>query len=83
VSIAIPTYAPGAISSYSDLLAKIRDLMDNRRVLSSIVFVNRNGLRWQDAPSAYGAQDAVQPVEAVGRGRRVHPDNGRACWGGR
>ena len=27
--------------------------MDDRRVLSGIVFVNRNGLRWRDAPSAY------------------------------
>ncbi len=26
----------------------------DRRVLSGIVFVNRNGLRWRDAPSAYG-----------------------------
>ena len=28
--------------------------VDDRRVLSGIVFVNRNGLRWWDAPSAYG-----------------------------
>ncbi|WP_353435855.1 transposase [Sphingomonas faeni] len=28
--------------------------VDNKRVLSGIVFVNRNGLRWRDAPSAYG-----------------------------
>ena len=28
--------------------------VDDRRVLSGIVFVNRNGLRWCDAPSAYG-----------------------------
>ena len=28
--------------------------VDDRRVLSGIVFVNRNGLRWRDAPSAYG-----------------------------
>ena len=27
---------------------------DDRRVLSGIVFVNRNGLRWCNAPSAYG-----------------------------
>ena len=26
----------------------------DRRVLSGIVFVNRNGLRWRDAPSDYG-----------------------------
>jgi len=28
--------------------------VDDRRVLSGIVFVNRNGLRWRDATSAYG-----------------------------
>lgn len=28
--------------------------VDDLRVLSGIVFVNRNGLRWRDAPSAYG-----------------------------
>src|SRR3546814_6061758 len=28
--------------------------VDDRRVLSGVVFVNRNGLRWRDAPSAYG-----------------------------
>jgi len=28
--------------------------MDNRRVLSGIIFVNRNGLRGRDAPPVYG-----------------------------
>jgi transposase len=28
--------------------------VDDRRVLSGIVFVNRNGLRWRDAPKEYG-----------------------------
>ena len=28
--------------------------VDDRRVLSGIVFVNRNGLRWRDAPSDSG-----------------------------
>ena len=28
--------------------------VDDRRVLSGIIFINRNGLRWRDAPSAYG-----------------------------
>ena len=26
----------------------------DRRVLSRIIFVNRNGLRWRDAPNEYG-----------------------------
>ena len=28
--------------------------VDDRRVVSGIVFVNRNGLRWRDAPREYG-----------------------------
>ena len=27
---------------------------DDRRVLSGIIFINRNVLRWRDAPAAYG-----------------------------
>jgi transposase len=44
-----------------------RPRVDDRRVLSGIVFVNRNGLRWCDAPKGLRpAQDTLQPVEAVG-----------------
>ena len=28
--------------------------VDDRKVLSGIIFINRNGLRWRDAPKAYG-----------------------------
>ncbi len=28
--------------------------IDDRRVLSGIVFIHRNGLRWRDAPKEYG-----------------------------
>ena len=28
--------------------------VDDRRVLSGIIFINRNGSRWRDAPDAYG-----------------------------
>lgn len=31
-----------------------RARVDDRRVLSGIIFINRNGLRWRDAPAAYG-----------------------------
>ena len=31
-----------------------RPRVDDRRVLSGSIFVNRNGLRWQDAPRDYG-----------------------------
>ena len=28
--------------------------VDDRRFLSGIIFINRNGLRWRDAPKEYG-----------------------------
>jgi transposase len=28
--------------------------VDDRRVLSGVIFINRNGLRWCDAPKEYG-----------------------------
>ena len=28
--------------------------VDDKRVLSGIIFINRNGWRWRDAPAAYG-----------------------------
>ena len=31
-----------------------RPRVDDRRVLSGIIFINRNGLRWCDAPAEYG-----------------------------
>ena len=31
-----------------------RPRVDDRRVLSGFIFVNRNGLRWRDAPREYG-----------------------------
>ena len=31
-----------------------RPRVDDRRVLSGIIFINRNGLRWCDAPASYG-----------------------------
>ena len=33
--------------------------VDDRRVLSGILFVIRNGLRWRDAPSAYGPHKTI------------------------
>ena len=42
--------------------------VDDRRVISGIVFVIRNGLRWRDAPRGYGpAQDDLQPVRRWSR----------------
>ena len=33
--------------------------VDDRRILSGILFVIRNGLRWRDAPSAYGPHKTI------------------------
>ena len=33
--------------------------VDDRRVLSGILFVIRNGLRWRDAPKAYGPHKTI------------------------
>ena len=33
--------------------------VDDRRVISGIVFVIRNGLRWRDAPREYGPRKTV------------------------
>jgi transposase len=41
--------------------------VDGRRVLSGIIFISRNGLRWRDAPREYG------PAKTL--------DNRRKRWG--
>ena len=54
--------------------------VDDGRVLSGIIFINRNGLGWRDAPREYGPhKDALQPVEAVERQRRLCSDDGGSC----
>jgi len=33
--------------------------VDDRRVISAIIFVIRNGLRWRDAPKEYGPHKTI------------------------
>jgi len=33
--------------------------VDDRRVISGIIFVIRNGLRWRDAPAEYGPHKTI------------------------
>ena len=33
--------------------------VDDRRILSGITFINRNGFRWRDAPNDYGPAKAL------------------------
>ena len=39
-----------------------------RRVLSGIIFILRNGVRWRHAPTAYGPDKTLQPVRPMGIG---------------
>ena len=66
--------------------------VDDRRVISGIVFVIRNGLRWRDAPAAYGPHKTLYNrfvrwsrmgvfsrilAEAGGLGRSTRTDHDR------
>jgi len=42
--------------------------VDDRRVISGIIFVIRNGLRWRDAPSAYGPPKTIYNASSAGAG---------------
>jgi transposase len=70
VRLAIKSHAPDqtAIAPTDEQMARLRPYfpkspgkpqVDDRRVLSGIVFFNRNGLRWFDAPRAYGPYKPV------------------------
>ena len=43
--------------------------VDDKRVLSGIIFINRNGLRWRDAPAAYGLTKHFTAAGSVGAKR--------------
>ena len=46
-------------------------------MLSGIVFVNRNGLRWRDAPAAYGPHKTLyNRWKRWSEAGRLHPDDG-------
>ena len=53
--------------------------VDDRRVLSGIVFVNKNGLRWRDAPSAYGPYKTLYNRWKRWGVAGVFAHDGRAC----
>lgn len=50
-----PFWLPDAQMTWLEPLPKshVRPRVDNRRVLSGIIFMNRNGLRWCDAHCEY------------------------------
>lgn len=62
---------------FSKLHGRLR--VDDKRVASGINFINRNGLRWRDAPKEYGPHEtAPQPVEALERERYFRQNDDRA-----
>ena len=42
--------------------------VDDRRVVSGIVYVIRNGLQWKDAPKDYGPHKTLYIVSSAGAG---------------
>ena len=57
--------------------------VDDRLVLSGIVSVNRNGLRWRDAPSAYGQHESLYTRwKRWGRGGSARSHYGRVGGSG-
>ena len=41
--------------------------VDDRRVLSGIIFINRNGLRWRDAPAERGGSVCLNRFRAFSK----------------
>ncbi|MEQ9587337.1 MAG: transposase, partial [Parvibaculaceae bacterium] len=57
--------------------------VDDRRVLSGIIFINRNGLRWRDAPKEYGPHKTLYnrwKVSARFLPQRLVLDAGDNVW---
>lgn len=52
--------------------------VDDRRVLSGVIFINRNGLRWCDAPRDHGP-----PKTPYNRWKRWRDKGTRSCIPGR
>ena len=53
--------------------------VDDRRVISGIIFVIKNGLRWRDAPKDYGPHKTIlQPLHPMERAWGLQPDIRRA-----
>ena len=42
--------------------------VDDRRIISGIIFIIRNGLRWRDAPKEYGPTRSSTTASSVGAG---------------
>jgi len=45
--------------------------VDDRRVISGIIYVIKHGLQWKDAPKSYGPQDFIQSLYTLEPAWRV------------
>ncbi|EEW57470.1 recombinase [Ruegeria sp. TrichCH4B] len=54
--------------------------VDGRRVLSGIIFINRNGLRWRDAPKDYADGLSPKKIAESLNAEGIAPPSGR-YWG--
>jgi len=51
--------------------------VDDKRVLSGIIFINRNGLRRRDAPESYGPHKTLYSRWKRWSEKGIFPDDGR------
>ncbi|MCR9140580.1 MAG: transposase [Alphaproteobacteria bacterium] len=49
--------------------------VDDKRVLSGIIFINRNGLRWRDAPKEYEPRRVCRRLQLMSRMEHHDKDN--------
>ena len=63
-----------------EAVAHGRERVDDRRVLSGIIFVNRNGLRWRDALKDYGRTRRCTIGGSGGATKALPADDGRSGY---
>ena len=51
--------------------------VDDRRVISGIIYVIRHGLQWKDAPRGYGSHKTLTTGSSAGAGLACSPASSR------
>jgi transposase len=60
--------------------------VDDRRVISGIIYVIKHGLQWKDVPKVYGPHKTAEGRRGTPEARdtlRAHPLHGEKCQGDR
>jgi transposase len=63
-----------ALEQISRYFPKGSPRVDDRRGISGIVYVLRNGLKWKGVPKGWSVQNALQPIHSVEQRRSVCQD---------